>query len=173
MRASIRAHHVRPERYVADPSDKAIIKDVTIPAPVSEVWRAWTTDEGVRSFFSPHTHVELRPGGPFEIYFLMDQPYGLQGSEDCRFLSYVPEKMLSFEWNAPPDFGRLRDIRTIVVILFEPVSDKETRLKFEHRGWGKGEDWDRLYDYFDRAWGYVLDNLKKRFDEGPIDWRKE
>lgn len=134
MRASIRAHQVRPERYVADQSDKVIIKDVTIPAPVVEVWRVWTTNEGLKSFFSPNARVELRPGGPMEVYFLMDQPYGLQGSEDCRILSYIPERMLSFEWNAPPDFGPLRDIRTIVVIFFESISADETRLLFHHRG---------------------------------------
>jgi uncharacterized protein YndB with AHSA1/START domain/uncharacterized protein YciI len=164
MRASIRADHVRPERYVTDSSDKVLIKDATISASVADVWRAWTTDEGARSFFSPNTHVEFRPGGPFEIYFLMDRPYGLRGSEDCRFLSYIPERMLSFEWNAPPDFGPLRDIRTIVVIFFEAISEKETQIHFEQRGWGKGEDWDSLYAYFDRAWGYVLNNLKKRFE---------
>jgi len=169
MRASIRAHHVRPERYVAEPSTRAIIKDVTIPAPVADVWNAWTTDEGIRSFFSPNAHVELRPGGPIEIYFLMDNPYGLRGSEDCRFLSYVSEKMLSFEWNAPPEFGPLRDIRTIVVIFFESVSPNETRLMFHHTGWGKSDVWDKVYDYFDRAWGYVLASLKKRFVEGPVD----
>lgn len=170
MRASIRAHNIRPERYVTAPSDKAIVKDVIIPAPVSEVWRAWTTSEGLQSFFSRHARAELRPGGPIEILFLMDRPYGLQGSEDCHYLSYIPERMLSFEWNAPPDFGPLRDIRTILVIFFEPISDKETRLLFEHRGWGIGDDWDRLFAYFDRAWGFVLANLKERFESGPIDW---
>jgi len=173
MRLSLLADYQRPERYAVEPSDKAIIKEITIPAPVSEVWRAWTTDEGVRSFFSPNTRVELRVGGPIEIYFLMDRPYGLRGSEDCRFLSFIPEKMLSFEWNAPPDFGPLRDIRTIVVISFESISANETRLVFHHRGWGVGDDWNKLFDYFDRAWGYVLANLKKRFEQGPIDWDRE
>ena len=26
------------------------------------------------------------------------------------------------------------------------------------------------YRYFDRSWGNVLANLKKRFDSGPQDW---
>ena len=26
------------------------------------------------------------------------------------------------------------------------------------------------YAYFDRAWGNVLGNLKKRFETGPVDW---
>ena len=32
------------------------------------------------------------------------------------------------------------------------------------------DEWDQVYEYFSKAWPYVLDNLKKRFDEGPR-WR--
>ena len=28
----------------------------------------------------------------------------------------------------------------------------------------------KTYRYFDRSWGNVLANLKKRFDSGPQDW---
>jgi hypothetical protein len=56
-----------------------------------------------------------------------------------------------------------------VVIFFEPVSQNETRVVLHHTGWGKSDDWDKVYDYFDRAWGYVLENLKKRFESGPLD----
>ena len=27
-----------------------------------------------------------------------------------------------------------------------------------------------MYAYFDRAWGNVLGNLRKRFESGPQDW---
>ena len=39
-----------------------------------------------------------------------------------------------------------------------------------HTGWGAGGEWDKTYAYFDRAWGNVLGNLKKRHETGPIDW---
>jgi hypothetical protein len=39
-----------------------------------------------------------------------------------------------------------------------------------HTGWGEGGEWDQAYAYFDRAWGNVLANLKKRFETGPVDW---
>ena len=43
-------------------------------------------------------------------------------------------------------------------------------MTLHHTGWGEGGEWDQAYAYFDRAWGNVLANLKKRFDNGPIDW---
>ena len=35
------------------PLERAIREVVVIDAPVDQVWEAWTTPEGVRSFFAP------------------------------------------------------------------------------------------------------------------------
>ena len=47
---------------------------------------------------------------------------------------------------------------------------KSTRVTLHHVGWGEGGEWEQAYAYFDRAWGNVLANLRKRFESGPIDW---
>ena len=173
MILSLFAHSVPKGRYAQDPSDKNLHKEVVVHGTPADVWNAWTTTDGVRSFFAPGANVELRSGGLFEVYFNMAVPYGSRGSEDCRILSYLPSQMFSFEWNAPPQFGPLRDIHTQVILQFSPVGPDSTRVEFSQIGWGKGEDWDKLYIYFDRAWSFVLDNLKKRFDTGPIDMSKD
>ncbi len=160
-------------RYVKDPSDKILRKEIVVPASLKEVWDAWTTTDGVKTFFSSEAKVELAVGGPYEIYFILENPYGLKGSEDCKILSYLPMEMLSFDWSAPPEFGDLRNRRTQVILQFEEIEPGKVKVKFSQYGWGKGEDWDRLYDYFNKAWSYVLNNLKKRFTEGPIDWKSK
>jgi hypothetical protein len=78
--------------------------------------------------------------------------------------------MLSFEWNAPPNFPDIRAQRTFVVVRMEPVGDSQTRVTLHHSGWGDGGNWDKTYAYFDRAWGNVLANLKARYETGPVDW---
>jgi len=170
LRVSLFADRIAPDRYVTDQADKVLYKEITVPAVLEEVWKCWTTTTGVESFFSPNAKIELSPGGPYEVYFSMDAPEGQRGSELCRVLSYLPMQMLSFEWNAPPQFGELRFIHTRVIILFDELESGDVRIRFYHIGWGKGEKWDKVYDYFDKAWGYVLSNLEKRFNEGPIKW---
>lgn len=58
------------------------------------------------------------------------------------------------------------------MVRFEPFGGRETCVRLHHTGWGDGGEWDRAYAYFDRAWGSVLANLRKRFDSGPLDWRE-
>ena len=165
MKASLLMHHVSSDRYATEPSDRILRKEVIVPASIDEVWKAWTTTDGVGSFFSPDALVDLRLGGPFEIYFNLEAPYGQRGSEDCKILSFVPKKMLSFEWNAPPAFGPLRDKRTQVIIRFDEIEPGKVKVDFTQLGWGRGKKWDELYDYFNNAWSSVLGNLKKHFSQ--------
>jgi len=79
--------------------------------------------------------------------------------------------MLSFTWNAPPSIPEVRPQRTHVLLRFYAEGEERTRLTFHHDGWGIGEEWDRAYEYFSRAWPeVVLKRLQYRFDHGPLDW---
>ncbi|NLH49463.1 MAG: SRPBCC domain-containing protein [Myxococcales bacterium] len=152
-------------------SPRMIVKETVVPAPRAAVWEAWTTREGIRTFLAPEARVELRFRGPFEIHFDRDAPAGSQGSEGMTILSYLPEEMLSFTWNNPPELAEIRHETTFVVVQFMAVSPGETRVKLTHLGWPEGAIWDRSFAYFDRAWGVVMDRLRRRFIDGPFGWR--
>ena len=154
----------------ATAAERAIEKTIVVPATLDQTWDAWTTREGVVSFFAPDAKIEPKVGGAFHIYINPLAEPGMKGADDMRFMALQPKKMLSFEWNAPPHLPNVRQQRTFVVVRFAPVSDKETQVTLHHTGWGDGYEWDKTHAYFDRAWGNVLANLKKRFESGPQDW---
>lgn len=151
-------------------AERALNKEIVLDATVEQAWQAWTTREGIVSFFAPDAMVEARVGGPFQIYFDPLAAPGSKGADDMRFMALQPMRMLSFDWNAPPSLPEVRKQRTFVVLHFEPLGEKQARVTLTHIGWGDGGEWDKAYAYFDRAWGNVLANLKKRFESGPMDW---
>ena len=151
-------------------AERAIDKDVVIAATLDQAWDAWTTREGIVSFFAPDAQIEPRVGGAFHIHIDPGAPAGAKGADDMRFMALQPKRMISFDWNAPPSLPLARQQRTFVVVRFAAVDDKTTRVTLHHTGWGEGGEWDKAYAYFDRAWGSVLGNLKKRFEQGPTDW---
>ena len=151
-------------------TERAIDKSIEINASLDQAWDAWTTREGIVSFFAPDAKVEPRVGGAFQIYIDPTAPPDSKGADEMRFLALQPKKMISFDRNAPPHLAQARAQRTFVVVRFEPLTDKTTRVTLHHSGWGDGGQWDQAYTYFDRAWVGVLGNLKKRFDSGPQDW---
>jgi len=156
---------------VASAAERAIEHEVTVAAPIDAVWQAWTSKAGIESFFAPEAEIDARVGGAFHIHMdPLAQP-GMKGADDMRFMALQAPTMLSFDWNAPPSLPEARQQRTFVVVRLADVDGKSTRVTIHHTGWGTGGEWDKTFVYFDRAWSYVLGNLKTRFETGrPRDW---
>jgi uncharacterized protein YndB with AHSA1/START domain/uncharacterized protein YciI len=153
-------------------TDRILRADLTIHAPVAEVWKAWTTDTGIATFFAPEGHVDLRVDGQYDVWFNPSGPPGQRGAEGMRIVGVEPMKRFAFTWNAPPTIPAIRAQRTIVVLDLEPLGADQTHLRFTQLGWGEGEEWDKAYAYFDHAWGaVVLPRLVWRFEHGPLDWK--
>jgi uncharacterized protein YndB with AHSA1/START domain len=151
-------------------AERALDKEVVVNATLDQAWDAWTTREGIVAFFAPDAKIEARVGGAFQIYMDPLATPGNKGADEMRYLALQPKKMLSFDWNAPPSLPEAREQRTFVLVRFEPIGDKQTKVSLHHTGWGDGGEWDKAYAYFDKAWGNVLANMQKRFDKGPQDW---
>jgi uncharacterized protein YndB with AHSA1/START domain len=155
----------------AQAAERAIDKEIVVPAPIQSVWQSWTTKAGIESFFAPEAEIEARVGGAFHIHINPYAAPGLKGADDMRFMALQAPTMLSFDWNAPPSLPEVRQQRTFVVVRLTDLDGKATRLTLHHTGWGDGGEWDKAYAYFDRAWGNVLANLKTRHETGkPNDW---
>jgi uncharacterized protein YndB with AHSA1/START domain len=148
--------------------DRVLRGEATLEAPVQDVWNAWTTEDGIRTFFAPDAHVDLQVDGLYEVFFDPSAPPGQRGADGMRILVVEPTKRFVFTWNAPLDQPEVRRQRTVVTLDFAPIGEGRTRLRMTHSGWGEGPEWDRAYEYFDQAWNhFVLPNLKRRFEEGP------
>jgi len=153
-------------------SERAVTADVVVNAGIDAVWEAWTTEEGIKTFFAPACKVELRVLGTYDIYFNPQAPPGQRGAEGNLILAIQPKKMLSFTWDAPPHLPNVRGQRTSVVIRFNELDNNKTRVTLAETGWGEGEEWDKAFAYFSSAWkDVVLARLKHRFEVGPIDWK--
>jgi uncharacterized protein YndB with AHSA1/START domain len=147
---------------------------VLVPAPPTDVFRWWTTAEGIRAFLGVEARVRLEPGGPFELEFSPSGEPGKRGSEGCTVLSWLDGRMFSFSWNAPPKFAHCREKRTVVVLELEAEGAGGTRVRLTHHGFAEeaareadhAEEWRQVREYFAKAWPRVLDALRKHAEGG-------
>ncbi len=153
--------------FIATPlfagSARSIEREAVVSAPRAAVWKAWSSTEGVKTFFAPNANIELTPGGPYEILFDMAQPAGLRGGETNKVVAFEPERMLLFSWNAPPKFGALRNEHTYVLLRFDDAPGGGTRVRLTHFGWREAEEWNEIHDYFEKAWSYVMASFTKSY----------
>ena len=164
-------------------SDRIIRVETILPVSIEEVWQAWTTPQGITSFFAPACNIELKVGGPYEILFDLEAEPGKRGSEGSHILALMPPSLLSFTWSAPPEFPEVRQQWACVVVRFSEANKGGTLVTLTHGGWppssgqplpdseGIAGEWDKVYQYFIRAWREVVfPRLRYRFLGGPIDW---
>jgi uncharacterized protein YndB with AHSA1/START domain len=149
-------------------TDRAVRVEGTVNAPIRQVWRAFTTSEGAEEFFAQRANIGLAIGGPYEIQF--DPKDERSGTKGLKILSYAPEEMISFQWNAPPELPEVRNGGTWVVVEMEPVDAYRTHVTITHLGWKIGPQWDQAYVHFQSGWRDLIARLQKRFTDGPIDW---
>ena len=140
---------------------RSFVREATIQAPAEEVWLAWTDGERFRQAYDPSSpslkaHIDLAIGGRYE--WLWD---GVTGGNGCQVLSYIPERMVSFSWNAPPSQPESRAKHTWVVVELEPLSDASTHVRITHLGFGAAAHWDETFEYFSQAWPYVLQQFQR------------
>ncbi len=151
--------------------ERSIRAETIVDAAPDEVWRAWTTEAGVRSFLAPACRVELRVGGAYEMYFNLDAPKGNRGGEGLVVLAFQEPTMLSFTWNAPPELPTVRPQHTHVIVRIAQAGPHRSRVTLHHDGWGQGGEWEEALRYFQSAWReVVLPRLRYRFALGPVDW---
>lgn len=149
--------------------DRILRKEAIVHATPAQVWHLWTTSDGIASFFAPESNIELRPGGAYELFMGgrdKKDERGKSGTQGCKLLSFVPYEMLSFEWCFPPTIPTLRnsDAKTHVVLNFDDLGDGRVRVRFAQLGWHDGDDWQKGYEYFDKAWNRVFGQVNKHFN---------
>ena len=148
---------------------------IEVPAAAADVWTALTTSDGWRSWAAPVAQVDFRLGGIIETSYSPGAVAGAPGNIRNEILAFVPQRMFAIRnVQAPPrtafDVPTFQSLHT--VILVEPVAPTLTRVSVIQPGYRTGEPWDTVYTHF--AWGnaWTLEQLKTRFSEGPIDWKR-
>ena len=153
-----------PVAVVHEPPRQLVI-ELEVPAPVSEVWKAFSTSEGLSTWLFPHATVDLRPGGDWLVHF----PGGSTGGG--TIVSFVPEKEIVIAALAPDKFRQVRETRTRAVFQFEARGDS-TVVRLTQTGWKSGDEWTRAYEYLAAGNAQLLATLHERFVNGPTDWEK-
>ena len=141
-----------------------------VNAAPADVWSAWTTDAGLRTFFGPSARIELKTFGRFDVHYDPNAAAGRRGAEGNLVLAYEPERLLTTTWDAPPKFPLARAQRTFLQIRLTPADGGATRVSIRQTGFGDGPEWRQVHEYFLGAWTWVAAALQQRFETGPIDW---
>jgi uncharacterized protein YndB with AHSA1/START domain len=158
--------------FVEADGDRVLQLSIVVAASPAQVWDAFTTAEGYRAWVAPVSAVDLRIGGDIEASYDLAAKIGGPDNIRNRIVAYVPQRLLSFRnVQAPKALPHHELFGEIVTTLeIEDLGAGRSRVSLTAVGYGPGEGFDVLYRHFEWGNAYSLNELKKRFETGPIDW---
>jgi uncharacterized protein YndB with AHSA1/START domain len=154
---------------------RTLIQSIVVDAELPEVWRALTTSEGWRGWAAPVAWVDFRLDGIIETSYRRSAQAGDPANIRNRVIAYLPMRMFAIRnVQAPPNAGF--DVPTFqslhTVVMLDATGPRSTRVTFAQPGYRSGEAFDGVFRHFAAGNGWTLEQLRKRFIDGPVDWDK-
>lgn len=142
-----------------------IIAEAVIDAPLKEVWSAWTTGQGLKSWLAPHAEIEMKIGGVMRTNYNPEGKLGDPQTIENEVLSYEPGKMLSTRVKKTPEnfpfSSSIRDMWT--VLYFREITPNSTEIRVVGLGFSADEESQRMRTFFERGNEVTLQQLKNHF----------
>ena len=135
-------------------SNNEIRKTIVIDAAPQVVFRALTDEEELTQWFPNQGAVlDARPGGALEFRFL--RPDGEKHAFKGKILEIIPDKKLSYSWNA---VGPNSD-NGVITWTLEPADGGKTRVTLVHTGLKESKkDVEAGWSY-EAGWTYFISQL--------------
>lgn len=139
--------------------------EVVLEAPVAQVWKAFTTHEGLESWMATKVTIDLRIGGSMRSVFKPEAVIGDESTMESTILSLEPLRMISLRpTRAPGDFPFPNAMKkSWTVTYFEPLTDSRTKLTMIGLGFTDEPESIKMREYFDKGNAKMLERLAARF----------
>lgn len=164
---------VRVTTSVEADRSHTLVHEVLVDAPVADVWTAISTPQGWMSWAVPVAWISPTDPDVLETsYDRADVPGG-PGTIQQRFVARIPERLLVFRTiKAPAGFPHWDTYRGVTSLFEIETAGRQTRVRLTSTGYPDNDAGRALIAFFERGNAQTLENLRRRFATGPIDWDK-
>lgn len=162
---------VRIEDSRGEQGALTLTHEITVPAPPAEVYRAFTTPDGWRSWAVPNAWAVPGAADMLETSYQPGAAVGNPANIRQQFVLRMPDRLIVFRTvQTPPGFPHSDEYKQVTnVVELEPVG-AGTRLRLSGVGYPAGPAGDTLAGFFREGNRTSLEQLRARFVSGPIDW---
>ena len=158
---------VENSSFVEPSGDRAIQLAATVPATPHQVFEAFTTSEGFRSWAVGMAKIALRVGGMIEASYENKTKPNKPNKNKNQNQAYVPDRMFVIRNEQAPRSlpGREAFGRTVTIVELAPAGPSGTRVTLTNAGYGNDAESQAAYRHFEWGDAYTLDALRKHFEK--------
>lgn len=146
--------------------DSRVEDEFQIEASVDQVWDAFTTPEGLKSWVAPLADVDFRVGGKWRANYNEDGKLGDETTIENTILCYDPKRMISLKATRFPQGFEFEEAakETWSIFYFESMGESKTKITIVGLGYNDTEASKKMRAFFKPANEYSMNKLKAALD---------
>jgi uncharacterized protein YndB with AHSA1/START domain len=150
---------------------RTLTHELVVAAPPEQVYAAFASPEGWRSWAVPHAWTVPADPELFETSYSPAATLGDARNIQQRFVLRVPNRLIAFRTvRTPPGFPHSAEFQKVTTLVeLEPMGSG-TRVRLSGVGYVPGAAGDQLLGFFREGNRTSLEQLRTRFVSGPVDW---
>ncbi len=147
--------------------DNRIVDEFEIEANVDDVWNAFTTSSGLKSWVAPLADIDLRVGGKWRANYNKDGKLGDATTIENTILCYDPKRMLSLKATGFPEGFEFAEAarETWSIFYFTDISDTRSKITIVGLGYTDSEQSKKMRAFFKPANKFSIEQLKAALEK--------
>lgn len=151
---SAKSQAVLNTSYINQSEEKVLRLEAVLPVDITTACKLFKTAEKLKNWIAPVALIQLKTGG--YIITNHDTAKSLTDSSCIKLpiLSFIDKELLvlkvclngNFAQSVRNEDGQLQEI-----IQFKETGKNQTKIISSITGWGTGNDWDKTYDFLQKA----------------------
>lgn len=172
QKSSISSDSIMNRSFVSENGERFLRFEMEVDTPITEVWKAIATEEGIKTWMAPVAKLDLKIGGTVQTNYNKNSKIGDEGTIALGIINYIPNEMLIYKITLNdvfPEKCRKEDKNLQEIIQLTPLTKNKTKVISTMVGWGTGEEWDKTYSFFEKGNKWSYQEFIKRFKNGKAE----
>ncbi len=154
--------------YITKFGEKALQLSVVVPTNREEVWKLFTTDQGLKKWIAPVVKTNIKIGGWIKTNYDKTKTTDDTRAIQLDIINYLENEMLTLKVNLNDNFSKEaknEDKNLQEIIQFVDIVNGKTKIISTMVGWGQGSHWDKTYSYFEKGNEWTYNEFLKLFNK--------
>ncbi len=159
-----KAQEVTNTSYTTPSGEKVLRLEMIVPVDKKIAWNYFTKDELLQKWIAPLAHIELKTGGFILTNYDINKSLSDSSSIRLTIINYLDGELLTLKVKLNDNFApgvQSEDGNLQELIQFVDMGGSKTKLISSMIGWGKGDSWDKTYDFFVKGNTWTYEELFK------------
>ncbi|MGN6163199.1 MAG: SRPBCC domain-containing protein [Flavisolibacter sp.] len=152
--------------YTTAFGEKVLQLSIVVPAEKAQVWKLFTTEEGLKKWIAPVVKLNMKTGGFIRTNYDKTKTADDSSSIQLGIINYIENELITLKVNLNNNFAadvKADDKNLQEILRFVDMGNGKTKIISTMVGWGNTDNWNKTYAFFEKGNDWTFKEMLKLF----------